>query len=184
MSSELEPTLATVTTALVLGACGWLAALTVLARVARRTGSRRLARTFGRAAPQPVRRVVELLVAGSAVLGIAAPAVAAPGPPVVDEPVVRTPAPAPAPPPARSPRVEPAPTPRAAPASHEYVVRPGDNLWRIARTELVARGSADPADAVVARYWREVISANRSTLRSGDPSLIFPGEIVALPESA
>jgi hypothetical protein len=25
------------------------------------------------------------------------------------------------------------------------------------------------------------VAANRATLRSGDPSLIFPGEVVALP---
>jgi hypothetical protein len=29
-----------------------------------------------------------------------------------------------------------------------------------------------------------VIDANHSTLRSGDPSLIFPGEIVTLPPRA
>jgi hypothetical protein len=31
------------------------------------------------------------------------------------------------------------------------------------------------------RHWLVVIAANRSTLRSGDPSLIFPGEIVTVP---
>jgi nucleoid-associated protein YgaU len=62
------------------------------------------------------------------------------------------------------------------------VVRAGDNLWRIARAEVVQRSHAsDPDGAAVARYWRLVIAANRSTLRSGDPSLIFPGEIVTLP---
>jgi hypothetical protein len=63
-----------------------------------------------------------------------------------------------------------------------HLVRPGDNLWSIARTEVArASGHADPSDHAVAPYWQRVIAANRATLRSGDPSLIFPGEIVALP---
>ena len=61
-------------------------------------------------------------------------------------------------------------------------MRSGDNLWRIARAEVSrATGVARPDDAAVARYWRRVIAANRTTLRSGDPSLIFPGEVVTLP---
>jgi nucleoid-associated protein YgaU len=62
------------------------------------------------------------------------------------------------------------------------VVVAGDNLWRIARAELIARGDHQPDDAAIAGYWRRVIDATRSTLRSGNPSLIYPGEIVALPE--
>jgi len=63
-----------------------------------------------------------------------------------------------------------------------YVVRPGDNLWQIARAEVIRRGGTDrPGDAQVAPYWRRVVAANRTTLRSGDPSLIFPGEAIALP---
>jgi hypothetical protein len=62
------------------------------------------------------------------------------------------------------------------------VVVPGDNLWQIARVEVTrVRGSDRVDDAQVARYWQRVIAANRSTLRSGDPSLIFPGEVVTLP---
>jgi hypothetical protein len=52
----------------------------------------------------------------------------------------------------------------------------GDNLWSIAAAHIGARRAAD-----VAPYWRQVVDANRSTLRSGDPNLIFPGELVALP---
>jgi nucleoid-associated protein YgaU len=63
-----------------------------------------------------------------------------------------------------------------------HVVKPGDNLWQIARAELIrARGTERPDDAEIAPYWRRVITANRATLRSGDPSLIFPGEVVAVP---
>ncbi len=42
-------------------------------------------------------------------------------------------------------------------------------------------GNALPDDATIARYWQAVIAANRTTLRSGDPNLIFPGELVTLP---
>ena len=63
-----------------------------------------------------------------------------------------------------------------------HVVQNGDNLWQIARAEVVRAGGTDrPGDAQIARYWHRVIAANRTTLRSGDPSLIFPGEVVALP---
>jgi nucleoid-associated protein YgaU len=60
-------------------------------------------------------------------------------------------------------------------------VRPGDNLWRIARAEFIGRSDAHPRDDAIVRYWRLVIDANRPTLRSGNPSLIFPGELVTLP---
>jgi nucleoid-associated protein YgaU len=77
-----------------------------------------------------------------------------------------------------------APTPAGSipVAGRVYVVRSGDNLWRIARAEVIrTSGVARPDDTHVAPYWRRVIAANRTTLRSGDPSLIFPGEVVTLP---
>ena len=55
---------------------------------------------------------------------------------------------------------------------------PGDNLWTIARGAL--GGTA--ADAEVAPYWNALIAANRSRLRSGDPNLIYPGEVLGLPD--
>ncbi len=75
----------------------------------------------------------------------------------------------------------PVPSPVSAPAAHRHVVRAGDNLWRIARAEITRVTGASTSDEAVARYWKRVIAANRSTLRSGDPSLIFPGEVIALP---
>jgi hypothetical protein len=63
-----------------------------------------------------------------------------------------------------------------------YVVQTGDNLWRIARAEVIrAGGDNEPSDTRIVPYWRRLISANQATLRSGDPSLIFPGEILTLP---
>jgi hypothetical protein len=85
--------------------------------------------------------------------------------------------------PAPMPRPDPAPSAGPAPSElpPHVVVRPGDNLWLIARASLAHVSATRPDDTDVARYWLAVIAANRSTLRSGNPSLIFPGEIVALP---
>jgi nucleoid-associated protein YgaU len=64
-------------------------------------------------------------------------------------------------------------------ASVHVVVR-DDNLWVIAAARLERAGG--PADDVaIARYWRRVISRNQARLRSGDPNLIFPGEVIWLP---
>lgn len=65
--------------------------------------------------------------------------------------------------------------------SRVHMVQPGDNLWRIAESELARAAGRAPNDSQIAAYWQRVIAANRPTLRSGDPSLIFPGEIVTLP---
>jgi hypothetical protein len=83
-----------------------------------------------------------------------------------------------------SPSTAPAPLPPSPEPSwtRVHVVVPGDNLWLIARSEVSrATGTNRPTDAAIAPYWRRVIAENRTTLRSGDPSLIFPGEVVALP---
>jgi hypothetical protein len=61
-------------------------------------------------------------------------------------------------------------------AATTHVVVRGDNLWSIAAAHLGAHRAAD-----VAPYWQRVVDANRATLRSGDPSLIYPGEHVTLP---
>jgi nucleoid-associated protein YgaU len=90
--------------------------------------------------------------------------------------------------PVHSPRAAPArpaadgaaPSPPPTPREHHVVV-PGDNLWRIAATRLAAALGREPSDAEIAPYWQRVIAANRTTLRSGDPDLVFPGELVALP---
>ena len=78
-------------------------------------------------------------------------------------------------------RRRPVAAPALATPPEHAVVRPGDNLWLIARAALVRASARQPGEAEIARYWRLVIAANRSTLRSGDPSLVFPGEVVTLP---
>ena len=185
--------------ALAVLSSAWLVVVTAVCDMGLRSRTSHLALVSARLAPAFVRRLVEVAIVGSFATASVIPAGAtgdrAPHPPAREEPVVRSPAPsvdpnrAPTPttPPVAPAPVAPAPVPPAPVASaplpaRTYEVRAGDNLWRISRAELVIRGNAQPDDSTIARYWQAVIAANRTTLRSGNPNLIFPGELVALPE--
>jgi nucleoid-associated protein YgaU len=61
-------------------------------------------------------------------------------------------------------------------------VQPGDHLWKISAQHLASVMNEEPASGEIAPYWRQVVSINEVTLRSGDPDLIYPGEIVVLPD--
>ncbi len=70
---------------------------------------------------------------------------------------------------------------RTAPS---VVVEDGDHLWKISQAHL-DRVLGQPATAEeVDPYWRSVIEANRERLLSGDPNLIYPGEVVVLPPTS
>ena len=184
----------------------WLAAITLVYAIALIRGDRALAHRAARWAPPIARRVLQTALIGSWALvptyafasaptapltlhaGAGGRLVTVPASnPALDVPVVRRPATG-APdanaevPPAR-PRPNAHPTPPATPvAMHAHVVRSGENLWRIAQAEVArATGVARPGNDAVAGYWQRVVAANRPTLRSGDPSLIFAGEVVTLP---
>ncbi|MCU1456621.1 MAG: LysM domain/BON superfamily protein [Actinomycetia bacterium] len=78
----------------------------------------------------------------------------------------------------------PAATPPAPAVATHHVIGAGESLWSIAAQHLrdatvVPARAVDEAD--VARYWARVVAVNRAALRSGNPSLVFPGEIVELP---
>jgi hypothetical protein len=122
--------------------------------------------------PRVVRRLVEVALVGSCIVGSAVPASAISARPpsavlvVRDDPVLRAPV---------APVAPMAPAAPIAPST-THVVQPGDNLWRIARNAL---GSVSRAD--VLSYWHALVAENRPHLRSGNPNLIYPGEIVTMP---
>lgn len=93
-------------------------------------------------------------------------------PPTTTPPTTKPPAPSPTPPrPSRT-------------ATGEHTVVPGDNLWTISRDRLAqvtGRNPRDLTDHEIAVYWLRVIDANQSHLRSHNPNLIFPGEVIRLP---
>jgi len=60
----------------------------------------------------------------------------------------------------------------------EVVVERGDHLWKISQRHVESRSPG----LGVAPYWMRVIEANTPSLRSGDPDLIYPGEVIQLPE--
>ncbi len=57
------------------------------------------------------------------------------------------------------------------------VVEKGDHLWKISARHLDEQAN----NGEIAPYWRRVVEVNTPQLRSGDPDLIYPGEIVQLP---
>ena len=79
----------------------------------------------------------------------------------------------------RSPPQETEPTASFVPGEHR--VAPGDNLWTIAADRLATHLARVPTEAEVARYWAVVVEVNGPHVRSGDPDLVFPGELVTLP---
>lgn len=64
-------------------------------------------------------------------------------------------------------------------STHEVVA--GDNLWTMAEQSLTAAWDRAPSTAETAGYWRQLIDRNADGLRSGDPDLIHPGEVIHLP---
>ena len=76
----------------------------------------------------------------------------------------------------------PEPVEPTTPLATSHQVVAGDHLWGIAAQHLsLLSPDSSPSNAAIARYWRQVITANAATLRSGDPNLIHPGEWVSLP---
>ncbi len=66
-------------------------------------------------------------------------------------------------------------------ATTTITVITGDHLWEIAHRQLDAVTLDAPSNRQIARYWRALIELNEGRLRSGDPDLIYPGEVIALP---
>jgi nucleoid-associated protein YgaU len=79
--------------------------------------------------------------------------------------------------PIRHPATSETATPANDTSPETVVVEKGDHLWKISATHLGAGAS----DGEIAPFWRELVEVNTPRLRSGDPDLIYPGEIVELP---
>ena len=190
----------------------WLAistALYALARLARIPGA---ARAIEWATLPAVRRVVDgtaaLTIVAATVAGPAMSAIATDGPsPIVvgigedglpippfvgsedPEPaetlpqgatrVGWTPTPAGVPSPATA-----APTSMVITEPAQWTVAPGDNLWTIAEQHLGTFAASGAQLPDVGEYWHRVVVANQDVIRSSDPDLIYPGEIVVLPAVA
>lgn len=60
-------------------------------------------------------------------------------------------------------------------------VQSGDSLWLIAERHLTTRLGHAPTQEEMRAHWRATIDANLPALRSGNPDLIHPGEIITLP---
>jgi hypothetical protein len=172
-----------------LVAC-WLLAATVVYALACLARVPRAARWL---VPAALRRVVDgavVVAVAGALVAPAAVAAADPTPVTVSvrdgrEPVaVSASVAAPDPPP--SPGTSDA-TPAAAARAADVVVVPGDDFWVLATARAAADLGRDPASltaAEVAPYWQRVCDANRDRIRSGDVDLIYPGEVVTLPDPA
>ena len=147
--------------------------------------------------PIPVRSLAVLLmmVSATAVFVRPKPAVAAVPPPIVRL-VEETPPPTESveastddgvedtvsgPAPGRSAGTPRVGTEHEQPNSDIYVVEPGDSLWRIAASVLHSNGDGDPSSADIARFWPTIYAANRSLI-GDNPSLIFPGQRLLIPE--
>lgn len=150
-----------------------------------------------------VSRTVTLSIAAASVAGPVMPAVAgwlddSQATPVVVEVATRATLPPPGsdrgardemigPPHLRNGEAEEEPSPDPATpldptTTHRYRVVRGDHLWSIAADHLEAiTGRDDLEEHEIAPYWVQVINANRPSLRSGDPDLIYPGEVISLP---
>jgi hypothetical protein len=87
-----------------------------------------------------------------------------------------------APPPPSTPRL-----PGSSEYPTEWLVQPGDHLWNIAERIVGHVMGHDalgrvPSDADVARYWLQLVSANRDRLVDADhPDLILPGQRLVVP---
>ncbi|MDX1659872.1 MAG: LysM peptidoglycan-binding domain-containing protein [Nitriliruptorales bacterium] len=202
LSASVAPEVAVVgglrLVALVLG--WWVAASTLLYLVAWLGRIRPLVAVAGRVTLPVARRLVEGALAASLTFSTISPAMAAPPIPPPASERVEADLPDRAPPaelhppgtgdaPAWLPRPDAAVEPRAtappdreraapstAPAPRTHVVQPGEHLWAIAAHAV--RG-APPEE--IGRYWRRLVRANGDRIRSGDPDLIYPGEVVHLP---
>lgn len=205
--APLEDVVAATLRTVALAIAYWVAAssgLYLLARVTRFPG---LVRATAWATLPPIRRVIDRAIAvtvtTAALAAPVAPALANQVP-ATTEPIVYQISDEGVPTPVNPPTIEPtliAPpgtegagyTPHpaggveigqdaAATVESSYTVVKGDNLWTISAAHLEATFPDRLTEAdEISVYWRRVIEVNTPNLTSGDPNLIYPGEVIVLP---
>lgn len=211
-STDLVDAITALSRPLALGVAYWSLIGTLLYLFAVLTGSERLINAVAPFTLPVVRRLADRVVAGSIAVGVIAtpllgttgslsaePGVAAPAPVAADYvPAALTVTAAPLPPPepvsvtqrpVAAPVSEPPQQPEQVPmvtqptvGQVEVTARAGDHLWGLAERRVSEVLGRAPSDPEIAPYWRAVVEQNRATLRSGDPDLIHPGEVVVLPD--
>lgn len=72
----------------------------------------------------------------------------------------------------------PVTTTQTQPTTGTVTVVKGDHLWKISARHL----GPEAGNGDIAPYWRTVIEVNTPNLKSGDPDLIYPGEVIEMPE--
>jgi len=203
VDDSLELALGSIARLVGLAVAYWLIGSTVLLLAARLARLPAAVRALSPLTWRPLRKLVESSVASTLVLALSSPASATVDPGYVPVPAgdpttttttsplsttstvpITTP-PNPSNPPAATIYlpIEPSRAEAVAPTMTptEVVVRPGDNMWLLAERHLNDLTGEPAGDAVVAPYWLAVIAANKDRIRSGDPDLIFPGEVLVLP---
>lgn len=66
---------------------------------------------------------------------------------------------------------------------HSWTVAQGDSFWRIADEHLQDSWERKVTESEVAIYWTQLIEANTERLVDpGNPDLLFPGQVLTLPE--
>lgn len=171
-----------------LAAAAWVLVVTLVGATAGLLGAASLVAAAQRALPATARRILTGLAgagaAGVVVLGASGgPASGSAAAPPPTERLVRLPHQAADPPPVETMSVLDAAESAASPpaADDTWVVRPGDSFWSIAEELLADALGRPPSDREVDPHWRRLIEANRDRLATGDPDLLFPGQVLALP---
>jgi nucleoid-associated protein YgaU len=62
-----------------------------------------------------------------------------------------------------------------------WSVEPGESFWSIATEVLADRWGRTPTDGEVGPYWRALVRANSDRLVTGDPDLLYAGQVLVLP---
>lgn len=196
----LEPALAGVLRLTGLAVGYWLAASTVLYLIGRAGRLPGAIRAIGWATIGPVRRLIDGVVASAVVasVGIPATAIAMTGPGYIPVPAgdpIETEVPVPGSflpgtlflPTQQIPVPEVGDPESVAPQTTvpneptEVVVQSGDHMWSLAQQRLEQVRGREVSDTEIAPYWLKMIDVNLSRIRSGEPDLIYPGEILLLP---